>query len=92
MLKTSSLVSVVQYTEVLRAAENIGSDTTAVMEMLFVASIWYLVLTTVFSVFQYYIERYFARGSSRSLPDTPLQRVRRNLTTFRHSTGSGAKA
>jgi polar amino acid transport system permease protein len=83
MLKTSSLVSVVQYTEVLRAAENIGSDTTAVMEMLFVASIWYLVLTSVFSVGQFYLERRYARGSLRDLPATPWQKVKANLSTLR---------
>ncbi|WP_308012255.1 amino acid ABC transporter permease [Actinacidiphila acidipaludis] len=83
MLKTSSLVSVVQYTELLRSTSNIGSDTTAIMEMYFVASIWYLVLTSVFSVGQYYVERRFARGSLRSLPLTPWQKVRANLTTLR---------
>jgi len=83
MLKTSSLVSVVQYTELLRATSNIGSDTTAIMEMYFVASIWYLVLTSVFSIGQYYVERRFARGSQRSLPLTPWQKVRANLTTLR---------
>ncbi|MFF9499099.1 amino acid ABC transporter permease [Streptomyces sp. NPDC014656] len=85
MLKTSSLVSAVQYTEVLRASSNIGSTSSAVMEMLFVASIWYLALTSVFSVGQYYLERRFARGSLRSLPPTPWQRVKANLTTFKRS-------
>jgi polar amino acid transport system permease protein len=83
MLKTSSLVSAVQYAELLRATSNIGSDTTAVMEMLFVASFWYLVLTSVFSVGQFYVERYYARGSQRSLPPTPWQKVRAVLTTVR---------
>ena len=83
MLKTSSLVSVVQYTELLRATSNIGNETTAVMEMYFVASIWYLVLTSVFSVGQFYLERRYARGSLRSLPPTPWQKVKANLTTLR---------
>ncbi len=83
MLKTSSLVSVVQYTELLRATSNIGNETTAVMEMYFVASLWYLVLTSVFSVGQYYLERRYARGSLRSLPRTPWQKVRANLSTLR---------
>jgi polar amino acid transport system permease protein len=83
MLKTSSLVSVVQYTELLRSTSNIGSDTTAIMEMLFVASIWYLALTSVFSVGQFYLERRYARGSLRSLPLTPWQKVKANLSTLR---------
>ncbi|MCX5404670.1 amino acid ABC transporter permease [Streptomyces sp. NBC_00335] len=85
MLKTSSLVSAVQYTELLRASSNIGSTAGAIMEMLFVASIWYLALTSVFSVGQYYLERRYARGSLRSLPPTPLQRLRANLNMFRRT-------
>ncbi|MER7950743.1 amino acid ABC transporter permease [Streptomyces sp. NPDC096079] len=85
MLKTSSLVSAVQYTELLRASSNIGNTAGAVMEMLFVASIWYLALTSVFSVGQYYLERRFSRGSTRNLPPTPFQRVKANLTTFKRS-------
>ncbi|MFI8102035.1 amino acid ABC transporter permease [Streptomyces sp. NPDC086023] len=85
MLKTSSLVSAVQYTELLRASSNIGNTAGAVMEMLFVASIWYLALTSVFSVGQYYLERRFARGSTRNLPPTPWQRVKANLNMFRRT-------
>ncbi|GHD40600.1 amino acid ABC transporter permease [Streptomyces galbus] len=79
MLKTSSLVYAVTYNELLRATSTIGSTSYAVMEMLFVASIWYLVMTSVFSVFQYYLERRYARGSTRSLPPTPWQKVKANL-------------
>ncbi|MFJ5553245.1 amino acid ABC transporter permease [Streptomyces sp. NPDC093225] len=85
MLKTSSLVSAVQYTELLRASSNIGNTAGAVMEMLFVASIWYLVLTSIFSVGQYYLERRFARGSIRNLPPTPFQRLKANLNMFRRT-------
>jgi polar amino acid transport system permease protein len=79
MLKTSSLASVVLYPELLRRAGDIYSSNLAVIELLVVASIWYLVLTSVASVGQYYLERRFSRGRARQLPDTPLQRVRRNL-------------
>lgn len=85
MLKTSSLVSAVQYVELLRATSNIGTTSGAIMEMYFVASIWYLALTSVFSVGQYYLERRFARGSLRSLPPTPFQRLRANLNLFRRT-------
>ncbi|MEU9147620.1 amino acid ABC transporter permease [Streptomyces sp. NPDC048349] len=85
MLKTSSLVSAVQYTELLRASSNIGSTAGAIIEMYFVASIWYLALTSVFSVGQYYLERRYARGSLRSLPPTPLQRLKANLNMFRRT-------
>lgn len=79
LLKTSSLVYVVTYGELMRTTSQIGSTSYAVMEMLFVASLWYIVMTSVFSVGQYYLERRYARGSQRDLPPTPWQRVKVNL-------------
>ena len=80
MLKTSSLASVVLLGELLRNAQSIYSTNLQNLELLIVASIWYLVLTTVASIGQYYLERRFARGSARDLPETPVQRIRRNLS------------
>jgi polar amino acid transport system permease protein len=74
-----SLASVVHYGELLRRAGDIYSRNLAVIELLVVASIYYLALTSVASVGQYYLERRFARGSSRQLPATPFQRLRRSL-------------
>lgn len=82
MLKTSSLVVAVQYQDLLRSAQDVAATSFAVMEMLFVASIWYLALTSVFSVGQYYLERRFARGSLRALPPTPLERIKSNLLSL----------
>ncbi|MFJ6695561.1 amino acid ABC transporter permease [Streptomyces sp. NPDC091272] len=79
MLKTSALVYAVTYNELLRSTSAIGSTSYAVMEMLFVAALWYLVMTSVFSVFQFYLERRYARGSLRSLPDTPWQKIKANV-------------
>jgi polar amino acid transport system permease protein len=45
--------------------------------LLIVAAAWYLAMTSVLMIGQYYLERYFARGSQRSLPPTPLQKLRR---------------
>ncbi|MGW0559436.1 amino acid ABC transporter permease [Streptomyces sp. NPDC003016] len=89
MLKTTSLVSAVQFMELLRSTSDIAQTSGATAEMLFLAAAWYLVLTTVFSIGQYYLERYYARGSTRTLPPTPLQRIRANLTTFRRSPSGG---
>ncbi len=83
MLKTSSLASVVLYEELLRRAQNVYSANLRILELLVVASIWYLALTSVASAGQYYLERHFARGSARDLPETLLARVRRNVTTVR---------
>jgi polar amino acid transport system permease protein len=79
MLKTSSLASAITYAELLRVASDIYSTNLQPVPLLVVASIWYLVLTSVASVGQYYLERRFARGRARALPETPFQRIRRNL-------------
>jgi polar amino acid transport system permease protein len=80
MLKTTSLVSAVPYSELFFQTSSIGSRTFQVFPMLVTASLWYLAMTSVLMVGQYYIERYYARGSVRTLPPTPLQRLRVRLT------------
>ncbi len=79
MLKTSSLVSEIAFTELLFASQQIYAVNYETIPLLIVASIWYLVVTSVLSVGQYYLERRFRRGSARELPPTPLQRLRRRL-------------
>jgi polar amino acid transport system permease protein len=90
MLKTTSLVSAVQYYELLRYAQDIGQTSGAPVEMLFLAAAWYLIMTSVLSVGQYYVERYYARGSSRQLPPTPLQKIKANLTSLSNRQGAAA--
>jgi polar amino acid transport system permease protein len=79
MLKTTSLVSAVPYAELFFQTSSIGSRTFQVFPTLVMASLWYLAMTSVLMVAQYYIERYYARGSVRTLPPTPLQRLRMRL-------------
>ena len=80
MLKTTSLVAYVPYYELFFQIIAIGSRTFQPFPMLVTASLWYLAMTSVLMVGQYYIERYYARGSVRTLPLTPLQRLRVRLT------------
>jgi polar amino acid transport system permease protein len=84
MLKTSSLVSVIAYKELLYSVQLIYAVSFQQIPLLIVASIWYLVITTILSIGQYYVERHFGRGTTRELPPTPLQRLRRNLA-IRHA-------
>lgn len=79
MLKMTSLVSVIALPELLYAAQIIYSRTFETIPLLIVASIWYLIVTSLLSVVQYYVERRFARGATRNLPDTPLQRATKFL-------------
>ncbi|MFH9351815.1 amino acid ABC transporter permease [Kitasatospora sp. NPDC017646] len=76
MLKTTSLVSVISLEEIFRAGQVIYSRNYQNIPLLIVVSLWYLFFTSVLTIGQYYIERYYARGSNRTLPPTPLQRLR----------------
>ena len=80
MLETTSLVAYVPYVELFFQTSAIGSRTFNPFPMLVTASLWYLAMTSVLMVAQYYIERYYARGSVRALPPTPVQRLRMRLT------------
>ncbi len=66
MLKNTSLVSVIAYTELLYSAQLIYSVNYQTIPLLIVASFWYLAMTSVLYVFQYFIERRFGRGFSRT--------------------------
>jgi polar amino acid transport system permease protein len=77
MLKTTSLASVVTLAELLYTAQIIYARTYETIPLLLTASIWYLFMTSVLSVGQYYLERRFARGALRELPPTPRQRFGR---------------
>ncbi|MDN5764921.1 MAG: amino acid ABC transporter permease [Humibacillus sp.] len=80
MLKTTSLVSVLAVPDLLYASQTIYSRTFQPIPLLIVASIWYLIVTSVLSVGQFYLERRFARGN-RTLPPTPLMRLRAAIST-----------
>ncbi|GAQ61093.1 MULTISPECIES: amino acid ABC transporter permease [Streptomyces] len=90
MLKTTSLVSTVQFVDLLKSAQDIGQSSGATVELLFLAAAWYLVLTSIFSVGQYYLERHYAKGSSRSLPPTPMQRLKAAVLPTRRPKGVSA--
>ncbi|WP_371776182.1 amino acid ABC transporter permease [Streptomyces sp. NBC_01438] len=90
MLKTTSLVAAVQFYELFKYAQDIGQASGAPVEMYFLAAAWYLIMTSVLSVGQYYLERYYARGSSRSLPPTPMQKIRANLLSLGRPKGGMA--
>lgn len=92
MLKTTSLVSVISVPELLYSAQIISARTFETIPLLIVASIWYIVVTSVLTVGQYYLERKFAKGSHRTLPLTPLQKLRLFFTTHDLSATRGKKS
>jgi len=84
MLKTSSLASVVLVTELLYSVQLIYARTYQTIPLLVVASLWYLIMTSILMVGQYFIERRYSRGAAR--PRTPwvLQRLTALGPTVRH--------
>ena len=66
MLKNTSLVSAIAYAELLYSAQEIYAANFKTIPLLIVASIWYLAMTSVLYVGQYFIERRYGRGFSRA--------------------------
>jgi polar amino acid transport system permease protein len=77
LFKGTSIVSVMAIPELFYQVQVIYGRNSRVVPLLMVATVWYIVLTTLLSVAQFYVERHFARGTARELPPTPWQRVRR---------------
>ena len=82
MLKSTSLVAYVPYVELLFATQNIYTRNYQIMPLLIMASLWYLGITSILMIGQYYVERYYAKGSSRQLPLTPLQKIKMRISKF----------
>ena len=62
MLKFTSLASVVALQELMLSVETIYSRTFETMPLLIVAALWYLILVSVLSVGQHFIEQYYSKG------------------------------
>lgn len=75
MLKTTSLVTAVPFTLDLFGitAREIAARTFEPVPLLMVAAFWYLVVTSILMVGQFYLERYFSRGASRKLTSKQLE-------------------
>ena len=92
MLKTTSLVVAVPLTtDLYSSSREISLALFQPVPLLICAAIWYLAITSVLMTGQYYLERHFARGSQRSLPPTPLQKLRARMAALRspESVGEG---
>ena len=63
-LKTTAVVSVIALQDVLYSAQIIYQRTYEVIPLLLVATGWYLLMTSVLSVGQYYVEAWFSRGNA----------------------------
>ncbi|MGZ5377393.1 MAG: amino acid ABC transporter permease [Mycobacterium sp.] len=75
MLKTTSQVTAVPFTLDLYGitSREIAAREFEPVPLLLVAATWYLVVTSILMVGQYYLERHFARGASRKLTTKQLE-------------------
>jgi polar amino acid transport system permease protein len=82
MLKTTSLVTAVPYTLDLYsiATREIAAREFEPVPLLLVAAAWYLVVTSILMVGQFYLERYFSRGVSRKLTTKQLEALAKAQT------------
>ncbi|MFI1488386.1 amino acid ABC transporter permease [Streptomyces sp. NPDC020747] len=65
LFKGTSIVSVMAIGELFYQVQVIYGRNGRVVPLLMVATAWYILLTTALSVLQYYVERHFAKGSTR---------------------------
>ncbi|MDX3730920.1 amino acid ABC transporter permease [Streptomyces caniscabiei] len=84
LIKSTSLVFYVSLLDLFGTAQAMGSTYPGdIVPLLMVSTVWYLILTSVVSVVQFYVERYYARGATRTLPPTPLQKLRAGIADLR---------
>lgn len=85
LLKVTALVSVITLPELLYSAQIIYSRTFQTIPLLIVASLWYLVVTTVLTFVQYLLERRYGRGSSPTSrgPSATMRGIRSIGRAFR---------
>ncbi|MEV6607632.1 amino acid ABC transporter permease [Kutzneria sp. NPDC051319] len=87
MLKATSIVSVIAVQDLLYSVQLIYNQNFLIIPLLLVATIWYVLLTTVLSVGQYYVERFYARGSRRGGSRGLWAVTRSNIPLFRNLAG-----
>ncbi len=75
MLKTSALVSVISGRDLLTNLQVAYAQNYRIMELLIVASLWYLFLTTLLSIGQHYLEAYYGRGFGAHQTETAERRA-----------------
>lgn len=91
LAKSTSMVYVLALPELFYTVQVIYRRNLEVIPLLMVATVWYLVIMTVLSIAQHYIERYFSRGALRNPTPLPFQaffqRFRRPLPVAATSAG-----
>ncbi|KIQ19887.1 amino acid ABC transporter permease [Rhodococcus sp. MEB064] len=80
LFKGTSIVSVMAIAELFYQVQVIYGRSGRVVPLLMVATVWYIILTSVLSIVQFYVERHYAKGAVRTVPLTPLQQIRKRFS------------
>lgn len=67
LIKLTSLVSVLAVGDLLTEAQNISNNNQRTIELLIVASVWFLLVTSIASVGQYFIEKRLGRSTRKAV-------------------------
>ncbi|MYX72099.1 amino acid ABC transporter permease [Streptomyces sp. SID3915] len=65
-LKGTSIVSIIAVQDLLYSVQLVYHRTYQVIPLLLVATLWYVAVTSLLSVGQYYVERHYARGTAEA--------------------------
>jgi polar amino acid transport system permease protein len=80
MLKTTSLLAVLGGgVEMLGKLQLVYNQTYQIMPLLVVACIWYLFVTTILTIGQYYVEAYFGRGFGQKEAEAAEKRMAKRV-------------
>ncbi|WP_159499026.1 amino acid ABC transporter permease [Microbacterium sp. 18062] len=82
MLKTTSLVSVIAAQDLLTSVQRIYATNYQIIDLLIVACIWYLLLTTIATIGQSRLERSFTSGQRAAVGTRRWRRSRVELPTI----------
>ncbi|MGE9552114.1 amino acid ABC transporter permease [Erwinia amylovora] len=79
LAKGTAIVYVLSMPELFYTVQVLYNRTQQVIPLLMVASVWYLLITTVLSILQHFVERFFSRGVLRPTVSRRLNLFRRAL-------------
>ncbi len=83
LAKGTSVVYILALPELFYTIQIIYRRNLEVIPLLMVATVWYVVILSVLSVIQYYIERHYARGALRNPPADVFRLVAERLGLLR---------
>lgn len=77
MLKTTSLIAAIGGLELFGRLQIVYAQTFQIIPLIVVACIWYIVLTTILTIGQHYLEAYFGRGFGQKEAEAAEKRAMR---------------